>query len=98
MHQVADALSCLLTGGTNNTPVEDDLPALVAASGDAVEDLTTSIFALEARTNIPTCSVTDADGTDFIQPTLAQFINSQSADKFWQTLPDNAVSLIPNSR
>lgn len=79
--QVADVLSRLPIDGTDNIQPEDRLSGLVIGSGEKVKDKITSIFALDARSNTPSQSVTKADGTDATLPHLAEFVSAQSGDE-----------------
>lgn len=57
-HQTADALSRLSTDGTVNIPLEHELPALVIANSEKMNDTSSTIFALKSlRTLLPMLSV-----------------------------------------
>lgn len=47
---------------------------------EKMDHTTTTIFELEAHTNKPVQSATDAGGTDDASQTLAEFITAQFAD------------------
>lgn len=61
--QAVDVISRIPTLGNENRPLEDELPALLIASGNEMDSTITTIFSLEAHKGTPTYSATSADGT-----------------------------------
>lgn len=53
-------------------------------SGDKMDEVSTSIFAIKADTHTPAHFLTDADGIDATPPALAKFTTAKSAEKFCQ--------------
>lgn len=77
-------LSRQLTDGTVKTPLEEELPDLVIASGVRMDDTTTTVFSLEAHISTPTQSAIDADRTDFTSPTIADFTTARSLNEVYR--------------
>lgn len=96
-HQAVDAQLRLRTDGADNTPLEDDLPVLVIASGEEMDDTNTTIPALEAHKSAPAQTVTNFGGTGTAPLTLKEFIAAQSADGFRQNSAKSPFRLIENS-
>lgn len=82
--QADNVLSSSLTNGTDNTPLKDELPVLVIAHGDEMDNKTGIIIALMAHMSTSTNSVTNVYATDSKSPTLAEFVTAQCADEFCQ--------------
>lgn len=97
-HQTAYALSRLRTDGTDNAPLEDELPVFVIASDEKRDDATTTIFALEAHSSRRRNFVTDADGTDTHHPRYRSLSTPNPQMHTIWTPPNKLVKLEQNSR